>query len=60
MNTQEKLFAVVYHSGTAGAKLVYGDSLEQVKERENASFEKWKLENKHANLGIAAIIEVVK
>jgi hypothetical protein len=58
MNIQEKLFAVVYYSGQSVR--VYGDSLEQVTERENAILERWKLVNKNPNLGIASIMEVVE
>jgi len=50
----EKLFAVVYYSGQS--VLVYGESLEQVIERETALIEKLKKIN--VNVGIADIWEV--
>jgi hypothetical protein len=58
MIIEEKLFAVVYYSGQSVR--VYGDSLEQVKKRETAIVDNWKLINKNPNLGIAAILEVIK
>lgn len=54
----QKLFAVVYYSGQSVH--VYGESLEQVKERESALVENWKRINKNPNLGIADIWEVVE
>jgi hypothetical protein len=54
----QKLFAVVYYSGQSVH--VYGESLEQVTERENALIENWKKIQKNPNLGIAGIWEVTK
>jgi hypothetical protein len=52
----QKLFAVVYYSGQSVH--VYGDSLEQVTERENAYIENYKKIN--PNVGIAGIWEVTE
>jgi hypothetical protein len=52
----EKKFAVVYYSGQS--VYVYGVSLEQVTERENALIENFKRIQKNPNLGIAGIWEV--
>jgi len=54
----QKLYAVVYYSGQSVH--VYGDSLEQVTERENALIENWKINQRNPNLGIAGIWEVTK
>jgi hypothetical protein len=50
----QKLFAVVYYSGQSVH--VYGESLEQVTERENAFIENYRKTN--PNVGIAGIWEV--
>ena len=52
----QKKFAVVYYSGQS--VYVYGESLEQVKERENAFIDNLKKIN--PNLGICEIWEVEK
>jgi hypothetical protein len=52
----QKKYALVYYSGQS--LYVYGDSLEQVTERENALLEKFKTIQKNPNLGIAGIWEV--
>jgi hypothetical protein len=54
----EKLFAVVYYSGQSVH--VYGESLEQVTEREKALIENWKKIQNNPNLGIAGIWEVTQ
>jgi hypothetical protein len=54
----QKLYAVVYYSGQSVH--VYGDSLEQVTERENALIENWKITQRNPNLGIAGIWEVTE
>jgi hypothetical protein len=50
----QKVFAVVYYSGQSIH--TYGDSLEQVTERETAFIE--NLKKRNPNLGIAGIWEV--
>jgi hypothetical protein len=52
----QKLYAVVYYSGQSVH--VYGESLEQVTERENAFIENYKKTN--PNVGIAGIWEVTE
>jgi hypothetical protein len=54
----QKLYAVVYYSGQSVH--VYGESLEQVTERENALIENWKITQRNPNLGIAGIWEVAE
>jgi hypothetical protein len=52
----QKLFAVVYYSGQSVH--VYGESLDQVTQRENAFIENYKKTN--PNVGIAGIWEVTE